>query len=457
MSASPLPVIQTVSQAPAASNPVQASTARNSQNGNNAGFDSHLQNAQRQQAQASTDDTQASAATSANQNSSNQSGSNAPNATQANSNTKPGLDPIAPGAAQTGTVDAGSGSLANTVLNLIDQATGDSGSSHAAASGTKSASEKPSTPTANNTQSVPSTVLQPIAVALPPVPPMPVTGKASTDAGTKDGVDAVQTSGTAAGNANPTLGQSIFGSQKPSDGSAGFSGGDAGDSSNGSDATTAGTTGGIAALLQSVGDSTQTLAGASLTGSHVASALDSATAANNNPTQNTSDLSALRGVLDATGLVPPSGTTATTGHNLTLNAPVGSSGFAKELSQQVTWLSGQDVKQAQIRLNPQDLGPLDVKVTVNHGGSVDVAFMTQHPAATAAVQQGLDQLHNMLSNQGLSLGHTTVGQHGAQQQFAGQQGQQSGTPSSGDADNSGENSTASTLTRVAVGLVDAFA
>jgi flagellar hook-length control protein FliK len=151
----------------------------------------------------------------------------------------------------------------------------------------------------------------------------------------------------------------------------------------------------------------------------------------------------------------PTGTNGTDGHTLSVDAPVGSSGFAKELGQQVTWLSVQDVKQAQIRLNPQDLGPLDVKVSVEHG-RVDVAFVTQHPATATAVQQGLHQLNQMLGGQGLSLGHTSVGQHSGQQ-FADQQQPSSGGQASAEADNPGDGSAAETLTRVAVGLVDAFA
>ena len=42
---------------------------------------------------------------------------------------------------------------------------------------------------------------------------------------------------------------------------------------------------------------------------------------------------------------------------------------------------------------------------------VDVVFSAQHPAAVTAIQQSLSQLGQMLTQQGLSLGHTEVGQH----------------------------------------------
>jgi flagellar hook-length control protein FliK len=114
----------------------------------------------------------------------------------------------------------------------------------------------------------------------------------------------------------------------------------------------------------------------------------------------------------AAALAPPStGTQAAPSvHQLQIATPAGSHGFAQELGQQVAWLGGQDVKQARIRLHPEDLGQLDIKVSLNHG-RVDVVFNAQHPGAVAAVQQSLPQLDQMLGQHGLSLGHAEVGQH----------------------------------------------
>lgn len=106
-------------------------------------------------------------------------------------------------------------------------------------------------------------------------------------------------------------------------------------------------------------------------------------------------------------LTPPSAAPLTV-HALQLPAPVGGQAFQQALGQQVVWLSGQEIKQASIRLHPQDLGQLDVKVSVNQG-RVDVVFNAQHPAAANAVQQTLPQLANMLAQHGLALGQADVG------------------------------------------------
>lgn len=104
-----------------------------------------------------------------------------------------------------------------------------------------------------------------------------------------------------------------------------------------------------------------------------------------------------------------SGNLPATPHLLSIASPLGTPAFGSELGRQVTWLGMQDIKQARIRLHPQELGSLDVHVTVNHN-RVDVTFAVQHPAAVHAVQQSLAQLDSMLAQHGLSLGQADVGQ-----------------------------------------------
>ena len=187
---------------------------------------------------------------------------------------------------------------------------------------------------------------------------------------------------------------------------------------------------------------------------HLAGTLAISAAAPATPAPAVADTSTQTAAL-AAGMATPPVAPSATAHALSVNAPVGSTGFSSALSQQITWLSGQAVKQAQIRLHPQELGPLDVKVSVEHG-RVDVAFMAVHPQAAAAVQQGLGQLNQMLGSQGLSLGQTTVGQH-AQQQFAHSGGAAASMATALGAGEAGGDDAASVLPRVALGLLDAFA
>lgn len=443
MSAIPLPALP-VTPAPAPT-PSPAPTS-SSQSGSSA-FNAHLQSVQQQQQQqqqSASEAQDASQQAAARQNS-NQTSSH----TQGKASAKPGDDASNDNAQSSDASDdssmpTGIVSLANTVLNLIDQATGDTGKGKtASANAGKPANAKPTTQGNDQPQSGAAQALGLVAPLPPPVvPAASAAGKGDDNAANSNGVAALQGNGK---NLQSSLAASM---QKGAN--------DVDDSDDDGDAKAVGATGDSTASAQTADDNTQVFASALSAVSHAAAGQGDTTASASS-SNSTPDLASLHGVADAAAVVTPPVTPAAGTHTLSVNAPVGSSGFAKELGHQVTWLSGQEIKQAQIKLNPQDLGPLDVKVSIEHG-RVDVAFMTQHAATATAVQQGLDQLHQMLGGQGLSLGHTSVGQHASQQQFADQQRQSSGASTSGDdGDQAGGSSAGETLKRVAIGLVDAFA
>lgn len=139
-------------------------------------------------------------------------------------------------------------------------------------------------------------------------------------------------------------------------------------------------------------------------------------------------------------------------HTLSMNAPTSSPDFAQELGQHVAWVGNQELREARIRLRPEELGQLDVKVSVAEHGRVDVAFTAQHPAAVIAVQQTLGQLDSMLAGHGLSLGQAHVGQQDARRGERSGGGRGSDDSFAADAE-----PVESSVSTQVVGLVDAFA
>jgi len=125
--------------------------------------------------------------------------------------------------------------------------------------------------------------------------------------------------------------------------------------------------------------------------------------------------------------------------------------FGQELGEQIAWMGSGDVKSARIKLHPEELGSMDVHVTMD-GGKVNVAILAQHPAAVHAVQQTLSQLDSMLGHHGLSLGQADVGQR--------QPGQNAGQGEAGSgqgAATADESSAAVATSRVSRSLVDEVA
>lgn len=133
--------------------------------------------------------------------------------------------------------------------------------------------------------------------------------------------------------------------------------------------------------------------------------------------------------------------------------PATSPQFAQELGEQIAWMGSGQVKEARIKLHPEELGSMDVRVNLD-GGKVNVAVIAQHPAAVHAVQQTLSQLDSMLAHHGLSLGQTDVGQRQTEQG-----GEGGGRHAAGEPGDSalGAGSDTVAVSRVSRGLLDELA
>jgi flagellar hook-length control protein FliK len=95
--------------------------------------------------------------------------------------------------------------------------------------------------------------------------------------------------------------------------------------------------------------------------------------------------------------------------------PVGQPQWSQAVGEKVLWLAAQNVSAAEIRLDPPDLGQLHVKVSVNQDQAT-VTFTSPHPAVREALDQQLNRLREMFSEQGLNLVNVDVSDRSAPQQ-----------------------------------------
>ena len=99
------------------------------------------------------------------------------------------------------------------------------------------------------------------------------------------------------------------------------------------------------------------------------------------------------------------------GAALFVPAPLGHPGWGQAMAQQVGHAlqsSAQGVQQAELRLDPPDLGPL--RVTLQIQDNVAHAwFVSPHASVRQAVESALPHLAQQLADAGLSLGDTHVG------------------------------------------------
>lgn len=95
--------------------------------------------------------------------------------------------------------------------------------------------------------------------------------------------------------------------------------------------------------------------------------------------------------------------------------PMGQPQWGQGVGERVLWLAAQNVSAAEIRLDPPELGPMQVRVSVNQE-QVNVSFVSPHPAVRDALDQQLQRLREMFSEQGLNLGNVDVSDKSFSQQ-----------------------------------------
>ena len=81
-------------------------------------------------------------------------------------------------------------------------------------------------------------------------------------------------------------------------------------------------------------------------------------------------------------------------------------------------MAGNRIQNAELRLNPSELGPLRVQISMDDGNAT-VTFSAQHPLTRDAIEQALPRLREMLADQGLSLQNASVNDQGGRHEQAG--------------------------------------
>lgn len=110
----------------------------------------------------------------------------------------------------------------------------------------------------------------------------------------------------------------------------------------------------------------------------------------------------------ASGMLPNMLTNDKTANSLqTISSPLGSSGWADEFSQKITWMGTQQNQVAELHLNPPNLGPLDVVLKISDNQATAL-FTSPHSAVRDAVESALPKLREMLADNGIMLGNTMV-------------------------------------------------
>lgn len=140
-------------------------------------------------------------------------------------------------------------------------------------------------------------------------------------------------------------------------------------------------------------------------------------------------------------------------------------GASEALVNKVMWLSSQNLKSAELHLDPAELGKLEIRINLDGKDQAQVTFTSPNASVREALEGQVHRLREMLASQGMNLVDVNVSGHSQREQSAQGQGQggrgerNDGLLASGSDDSSLGAVAAASSARVTqgLGLVDYYA
>jgi flagellar hook-length control protein FliK len=132
-----------------------------------------------------------------------------------------------------------------------------------------------------------------------------------------------------------------------------------------------------------------------------------------------------------------------------LHSPVGTRAWADELGSRVTMMTHKGEHTASLRLSPEHLGPLEIRIAMRED-QASVWFGAAHADTRAAIEHALPRLRELFAAQGMSLADAGVFREPPRQQMP-------GFTSTGASDPATAVESTTSVGRVQIGLLDAYA
>lgn len=102
-------------------------------------------------------------------------------------------------------------------------------------------------------------------------------------------------------------------------------------------------------------------------------------------------------------------------HATPINVPFNQPGWDQALGERVRWLVTQRFQAAELHLNPPELGPVEIRLSLNKD-QASIQFLSPHASVRDAIETAMPRLREMLGDSGIQLADVNVGQHSAERQ-----------------------------------------
>ena len=117
----------------------------------------------------------------------------------------------------------------------------------------------------------------------------------------------------------------------------------------------------------------------------------------------------------ANALAPSPAVSMRTETTLAIPTPVREQSWANDFAQKIFWLASNDKQSAQLTLNPAQMGPIEVSISIDKGHA-SASFVSANADVREALESALPRLREMFANAGIELGQANVGAESFQQQ-----------------------------------------
>jgi flagellar hook-length control protein FliK len=98
--------------------------------------------------------------------------------------------------------------------------------------------------------------------------------------------------------------------------------------------------------------------------------------------------------------------------------------WKQEFNERIIWMHKKSIPSAQLRLNPQSLGPISIQINIDKDQQANIVFNAQNAGVREAIEASIPKLREMLNMQQINLAEVNVSQQQQQGQGSARQAMQ---------------------------------
>jgi len=140
-----------------------------------------------------------------------------------------------------------------------------------------------------------------------------------------------------------------------------------------------------------------------------------------------------------------------------ISQPVQSPQWGKALGQRVIYMANQKIQEAKITLNPEKLGPVQIKISIDKDNQMNITMTAQHSVTREALENAIPRLKDVLNSSEMNLVNVNVGQDKKFEQQAEQEQRKSSLSASNGTEEGEELANPSKVVHQSDNLIDYYA